>query len=258
MKTTAIYRFNVKGLKEFSAFLKKAREDESTGAAKPPLPDFVSDPSLVEIVSKSTALECSKIFANRYELASHLKKRWLDFRQEQYEDIGLWAWLAALFFDQLRAKRGPTQRPEHFILDSYDPATLSKNLDYRHAVREPFFLLNNYEDNFCKFILTGRSVSEAGDPWENCCGNKSIMSSKTMRSLMCELYQDPTSMSVKSGAFTKPNKSSRKSTAGKGGAQRLIPVIIPRLKKSFDIEAMAVTNIITELGPEVSNSKWVK
>ena len=257
MKSIAIHRFNEEGLKQFSAFLKKARAVESAGAAKLPIPDLVNNSSMSELVSSSSILDGTTTFNNRFEMAKYLKAIWKDFRVEQYEDFGVWAWLAALFFDQLRAKRIPTQRQEHFISDSYDPATLSKNLDYRQAVKMPFFLLNNYEDNFCKFILTGRSVSAAGDPWENCCGNKSIMTSKTMRNLMCKLYQDASSMSVKKGAFTKPNKSSRKSTAGKGGAQRLIPVIIPRMKKSFDVEAMPVADIVSQLGLEVTNSKWV-
>ena len=259
MKGTAIHRFNKDGLEQFSAFLKKAREVEKAGAPKLPIPSLVSDPSLTEILSKKSILDQTKTFGNRYEMANYLEKNWLDFREEQFDDdLGVWAWLAAFFFDQLRTKRGVLQRQEHFILDSYDPATLSSNLDYRHAVRTPFLLLKKYEDEFCKFILTGRAVSEAGDPWENCCGNKKIMSSKTMRNLLCTLYQDTSSMTVKKGAFTKPNKRVRKSNAGKGGAQRLIPVIIPRLKKSFDVEAMPVADIINQSGPEVSGSKWYK
>jgi hypothetical protein len=69
---------------------------------------------------------------------------------------------------------------------------------------------------------------------------------------------DKTKLSVKSGAFTKPDKSNRKSTAGRGGAQRMIPIIIPRLKKSYDVEDMPVNDIISASGSEIQNSKWTK
>ena len=44
---------------------------------------------------------------------------------------------------------------------------------------------------------------------------------------------------------------------GKGGARRMIKNIIPRLKKSFDVEVMDPDQIINVCGPEIKTSKWV-
>ena len=258
MPITNIYRFNQAGLKEFSKFIQDTIKTETAGGVKLKLPPHATDTSLTELVSGTTSIDSSKTFLDRYAMADYLTSSWTGFSDDQYDDIGVWAWLAALYFDQLRRKKGTTQRQEHFIPDRYAPAMLSQNLDYRHSVYLPFFLKSRYEDDFCKFILSGRPVCEMGDPCENCCGNKKIMSSQTMRGLMCELYLDKTKLSVKSGAFTKPDKSNRKSTAGRGGAQRMIPIIIPRLKKSYDVEDMPVNDIISASGSEIQNSKWTK
>lgn len=258
MPITNIYRFNEAGLKEFSKFIHDTRKIEAAGGMKLKFPSIATDASLIELVSSTSSIDSDKLFSNRYEMAEYLISAWKDFSDDQYDDAGVWAWFAALYFNQLRANKRRTQRQEHFIPDRYAPASLSTNLDYRHSVSLPFFLKSNYEDDFCKFILTGRPLYELGDPCENCCGNKKLMSSKTMRNLMCELYLDKTKMSVKSGAFTKPSKNNRKSTAGRGGAQRLIPIIIPRLKKSYDVEDMPVDEIILASGTEILNSKWIK
>ncbi|MGY9014404.1 MAG: hypothetical protein ACKVG9_03770 [Rhodospirillales bacterium] len=251
-----IHRFNDAGLKEFSKFIKDTREVDALGGVKAKLPRIVDDPSLIVLVSSTSKIDPDRLFGDRYEMAEYLNSQWKDYSEGQHQDIGIWAWFAATYFDQLRNRK--TQRQEHFIPDEYAPGSLSSDLGYRHSVRMPFFLKANYNDAFCKFILTGRPANQMGDPCENCCGNKKIMTSTPLRALMCELYQDKAKMSVKSGAFTKPSNDNRKSTAGRGGAQRLIPNILPRLKKSYDLEAMPVAEIILASGPEINNSRWIK
>ena len=173
----------------------------------------------------------------------------------EYDNLGLWAWLASAYFKQLSAKK--TQRQEHFIPDEFKPQTKSKDLGYRHCVRWPLHLVSNYDNDFCSFILKRKHVSQAGDPWEQCCGNKKVLSSQSVRDLILKLYLDQSNGSVKVGTFDKPSVSSNSST-GKGGGRRLVSIIIPRLKKSFDVEVMKPDQLIKVAGRELLSSKWVK
>ena len=253
---TKIYRFNDNGLKAFNSFIEQTRDFESRGNPKMPLPPLVTDSSLTEVVSKKSSIDSSKKFSNRYEMAEYLTSEWKDFSNVQYEDIGAWSWLAALYFDQLRGPK--TQRSEQFIPDIYNPKTPGQDLTYRHSVYFPFYLKKEYEDPFCKLILMRKTAEFAGDPLEQCCSRGSVLSSATIRKLVCQLYQDKSTGRTKPGSFDPPSDSRVKKKVGYGGARRLIPVIIPRLKKSFDVQNMSVKDIISVGGKEITTSKWIK
>ena len=91
-----------------------------------------------------------------------------------------------------------------------------------------------------------------------CCSNKANLKSPKLRSVILELYQDKKTFLPKPGAFSQVNKTSLASVAGKGGVLRFNGTLRDRLKKSYDIENMNLKTIISKMGPEVNNSKWVK
>ena len=105
--------------------------------------------------------------------------------------------------------------------------------------------------------MTGRPAYEMGDIWDQCCSRKSLLTSPSLQDLILKLYQDPKTGFCKKGAFSEPGKN-RKSIAGKGGGRRLLSVLVPRLKKSFDVEVMKPDELIRVAGRELVSSKWVK
>ena len=76
-------------------------------------------------------------------------------------------------------------------------------------------------------------------------------------SLVIDLYYDKNRGQAKPGVFEKP-AITKKGSKGKAGSRRLLKIIIPRLKKTFDIHDMTTSEIIDTCGDEVKTSKWVK
>ena len=187
----------------------------------------------------------------------HYLLKTLGDHANEYDNFGMWSWLSAIYFDQLSGKR--TNSPEHFIPHEAILGNIVANasLHYRHSVRMPVYLVSNYEDEWCKFLLKDR-LDTMGDPIEHCCSNKTNLKSSKLRQVILELYQDKTTLLPKSGALSQINKNNFKSIAGKGGIRRFNGTLRDRLKKSYDIEQMDIKTIISKMGPEISSSKWVK
>jgi len=251
-----IHCFNAAGLKYFESFLKDTKLDENRGLAKKDLPSsLISDPMYVEEYSYDE-IDITKKFTTRYELGKYLVDEWVNFNKKDYDEVGVWAWIAAVYFDQIRGKK--TQDWYHFIPGEYDQERTVQSVGYRHAVRTPFKLIENqYEDNFVK-LCTNRNISTAGDAWENFTGNQKVLSSAAIRNLLVEMYYDEKKETFKPGVFTNVSKAKHKSVAGKAGARRVLPIIIPRVKKSFDIHDMDTDELIEACGKEVQTSRWVK
>ena len=253
-----VRKFNDDGMKEFYDFIIETRKKEDAKAPQLIFPDFHKRKDLTtSFSSKSSKIDEKKIFNDRYELGLYLNKICPEFKNE-HDNLGLWAWLAAVYFSQLRQRgRHGTQRSEHFIPDEYSQKTLKASNAFRHSVRMAFFLVLKQSDSFCKFIMTGRPTHEMGDAWGQCCSRKSLLTSPSMIALILKLYQDPKTGFCKKGVFSSPGKT-RKSIAGKGGCRRLLTILLPRLKKSFDIEVMNPDQLIDVAGRELASSKWVK
>lgn len=256
MPMITLKKFNNDGIKEFSDFLENTRKNENKTNVKSKIPPLTTNHNLVIDVDVKCQIEDDKLFHDRYEMGKYLNKM-LKNHADDYNNFGMWSWLAAVYFDQLRGKR--TQRSEHFIPDEYKSGGITSTVSahYRHAVRMPVYLIKYYEDEWCKFLLKDK-LDTMGDPMEHCCSNRANLKSSKLRSVILELYQDKTTFLPKSGAFSRVNKNNLKSLAGKGGVLRFNGTLRDRLKKSYDIENMDVKTIISKMGPEVKSSKWVK
>jgi hypothetical protein len=258
MKLTKLKRFNNDGLKMFSDFIDQTRVNEEHKAGQISYQNIHENSELLDHDFHSEEeIDGSIIFENRMEMGEYLIRQCPSLA-DMFDDFSCWTWLAALYFVQLRGPK-ETQRNEQFILDSYKPLLKSRSLNYRHAVWSPYFHMTKYaeETDLIKFLFTGRPNYAAGDPIEGVGGNLKILRSKSLRNTILSLYQDKNSKAVKTGAFNQVDPSNRKSKSGRGGARRFIKPLIPRLKKSFDVQAMIPENIINLCSPEIRNSKWV-
>jgi len=259
MTLTNLMRFNENGMKAFWNFIEETRASEKKGAGKLNYPDLHNDLELIDKdFSCDEKIEGSKEFANRLELAEYLNQQCYQILQENIDDYNCWAWLSAIYFNQLRGVK--TQRHEHFFPDPYRPQTISTNLYYRNAIRWPFSFINDYKDekDLLKFLFTGRKVSQMGDPVEHTGGNLKILRSKSIRNTIIQLYWDKEQDCIKSGAYNRVKLNNRKSVSGKGGVRRFITPLIPRIKKSYDIHTMNPNEVINICSLEIKDSKWTK
>ena len=266
MSLSKIHKLTPEGLKFFYDFIKETRSDEEAGLKQLDLPsNLLTDPLLREPFSKDE-IDTKKIFSTRYEMSKYIFTTWKSFHQDDYKEMGVWAWFSVIYFDQLRKTKklvikgkhsAATQRAEHFIPHEYYRVS-GRDLHYRHAVRYPFQLRESgYQDNFLKLCLLRKSVNDMGDALESVGANKKILRNPALMNLILDLYYDPKTGQQKPGAFNHATKS-KKGSNGKGGARRLLPLIIPRVKKSYDIHDMSPSELIDACGKEVKTSKWVK
>ncbi len=120
----------------------------------------------------------------------------------------------------------------------------------------PFRLLRDYGEDFARFFLTGRPASQMGDIVEQIVGRPKLLRNKRIRETIVELYQ-ARGGGFKRGASTEPART-RNSEAGRGGLRRFAKVYVPRVKLGYDIDVMAVGDIISTCGPEISNSRFAR
>ena len=265
MSLIEIHKLTTEGLKLFYDFIIETRREEALGLKPLDLPiNLLTDPLLSESFSRDI-IDTKKIFSTRYEMSEYLFTTWKTFHPDHYAEIGVWAWFSVIYFDQLRRTKKTvikgqaspsTQRTEHFIPDEYNRVA-GMGLSYRNAVRYPFQLRElGYPDDFLKFCLVRETVSDMGDPLESIGSNKKILQNPALMNLVLNLYYDPKAGKAKPGVFAKPTIS-KKGQIGKAGSRRLLPIIIPRVKKSYDIHDMSPSELVDACGKEVKTSKWV-
>lgn len=257
--------FNDEGMAAFKDYLVATRENErNTNGIRVSFPPLPYDNKLTQILDENIQLDDNIKFHDRYEMAHYLKKH-LGSHFKTIDNFEMWTWITAVFFEQfirtMPVKKMVTSRFEHFIpfdyIDKNYPDLISStvSLNYRHCIMTPAYLIENYEDLWCKYLLKNR-MNTMGDPMEHTFSNKAILKSKKLREVILELYQDKTTFVAKPGCYNSP-KNIGKSSAGKGGVRRF-NLIRDRTKKSYDIEVMDVETIISKMGKEINSSKWVK
>jgi len=254
MTDKAIRVLNEDGLKAFLEFIEATRAAEKAAEDPPKVPkQILFADSKTEALPASLSIDDSRIFKNRFEMASYLKGI-LDplLNEKLYDQVGLWAWIALFYFDQLRGKK--TQRSEHFIPDEWAKQTPGQDLGYRHSVRTPVRVLNEYEEKFARFLLVGRPTNQMGDIVEQFISRPKVFGSERVRATILELYQAEGG-GIKRGAANIPSKD-RKSVSGKGGIRRFATVYVPRVKLGYDIDEMGVRDIIEVCGVEISESEF--
>lgn len=249
---------NDNGLDAFQVFINqtRAREEAGEGRLDPPC-QLLTDDLVAEILDFTIELDDAEHFSNRFDLAIYLNQVLGPvFVDRLYTRPGLWAWIALFYFDQLRAENGNTQRSEHFVPDEWAKQTPGQDLGYRHCVRTPFQLLRDYGEDFARFFLIGRPASQMGDIVEQVVSSPKLLRNERIRATIVELYQAK-SGGVKRGAASVPSKN-RTSEAGRGGLRRFARVYVPRVKLGYDIDEMALGDIISACGSEISNSRFTE
>lgn len=251
---------NNEGIQRFAEFITQTREAEFDAGKRLASPDnLLTDSAFLEPTDYDTEINRTLKFRDRFELGEYLvSKLGKGFIDLYYNVPGVWAWLALVWFDQLRGRK--TQRHEHFIPYEWfkNPLELFgyQALSYRHSVRSSFEVVARFGKNG-RFFASPKGVAFFGDASEQLLSEQRIRSSAKLRELLFELYQDTTGF-MKKGALDKvPRPSKAKgSKAGYGGIRRLTDAVLPRVKLTYDIDLMPTNHILKICGPEFSVGKF--
>ncbi len=191
-------------------------------------------PHFTRAVPCSATFDPDRQFGSRYELGVYVRDRLATCEAEARErtviDPAFWAWLAALWFEQLcpRDRETGRRRPRRF--DNYIPRELVEqarggrstgDVWGRHAVRTSWLLVDRY-DGLVDFILCS-PLHERGELTEQLLGRAGLVLCPTVVRAAAELYRD---------ADGRPKAGS----AGKGeGTVRRFALVVRQLMRNYDL-----------------------
>lgn len=254
-------RLSDAGIMEFIKYIDSCRND---GVRHPFPAQIVSDPEFSESIPDNREIDDQQKFQNRYEMADYLfQKIGRDFVLKYYNDVGIWSWFAAVYFDQFCPLGNKVKRREHYILSlgKYAVQESVMPVDYRHCVRTPVYVICEIPE-IAKAIILGSknktSLYEMGDSLEQFMSRKFLYKCIPYQHVIKYLYVTQDGL-AKPGYTSKPEKQKNKkgkwSKAGYGGIRRLVAVL-PRLKIAYNLREMSSQDIVEKAGREFQ--KWEK
>ena len=140
-------------------------------------------------------------FSSRFAAAEYLHRCLQGMRiAEPERDVGLWAWLALFYFDEVcpisagnRRRVGERAR--------YIPDVNNFQRYYRHLIAGPYLILRAHRDqpDRAMALLCG-PVDKPGDVVEQFASRQELVTSPTVMSSITRLYYDPQTGQLRRGA----------------------------------------------------------
>lgn len=219
--------FTAAGLAEFSKWLRAGATGQIT-------PDLLVDPDFSKSMGE-TELLSRKEFDDRYDFGAHLVRILAPFNSREISfDRGLWAWLAAWYFEQLCPRNADglrKLREENTYLPS------ESRIYYRHLVRTPWYLVSTHGEA-SRFLLVS-PLNQQSYLLDQLAARQFIIASPTLIAAAKRLYTNPQTGQPRPGAGAK----------GPGSPRRLA-LIANQLSLTFDIRAMPVEKFMGLLPTE--------
>lgn len=244
-------KLNDRGQKEFYDHIIDLRDNPSF--KKKLNQSILSDDKTSEKIDISVSIDPNKKFNNLWELTEYLDKE-IGVKDDLFslEYEGFFAWLAALYFDQLR-KEKPRAATAYICANKVNEFSGTKAIidyTYRHVVRGPLYLLRkpNMNRHLVEKILFNTRINEWSDIAENFCGRiqKSHMDIAVVQEFILEKYFD------KKGKI----KTACTNNNVQGGIRRLAKPVLPRLINVLDVESLDVKHLADAWGPEFNKSNY--
>src|ERR1051326_6973362 len=213
----SLCHFTTAGLNEFSSWLR-------AGANGNVPRDLLADPVFSKVMLETELLR-EKDFQNRFQFGAHLSLLLLSLSSREISfDRGLWAWLAAWYFDQLCPLNTDGSRKLREE-NAYIPS--ETRIYYRHLVRTPWYLVNTHGEA-AKFLLLS-PLNEQSYLLDQLAARQFIIASPTLIAAAKMLYTDPLTGRPRRGAGAKG-----------AGSPRRLAIVANQLSLTFDIRAMPV------------------
>ena len=157
-----VSEFNGEGIAAFHELIKSERAKVKPSQPARVSGDFLSavarvssTDALVRELSSSHRLDDSLEFDTRYDFGKYLNEALPDnVSKVQYSNVGLWAWISAVYLPQLlKPSRGNSSR-ELWSAYRYIPLAYSKFRYYRHLAFISFWLHRQLGDNAARLFLS--------------------------------------------------------------------------------------------------------
>lgn len=197
--------------------------------------------ALLHEVPEANQLDVSMVFASRYDFGHYLHKILpSELAKVQYSNIGLWAWVSAVYLPQLLK---PSSRGNSYDLWStyrYIPLDYSKFRYYRHLAFISFWLHRQLGENAARLFLS-RPMYEHSDAIEQLyTSDKDFLTTPALLEVSLEMYLDADRGVMKKNALGKDTP---------GSARRLATRVAKQLQMNFDMHSMTKAQVY-ELLPE--------
>ncbi|TKW61392.1 MAG: hypothetical protein DI628_01840 [Blastochloris viridis] len=186
-------------------------------------------------------IDSSLLFQDRLTLARYLFKEVFKENEDHLKDMGLWAWLSALYFVQLCR---PSKNDTYLLGSSYRYVVDQSRLRYyRHLVRTAVLRFSQYGESSRLFL--SQPVYESGELTEQT-QKIAFLNVKSVRELADALYFDTKTL--------KPRKGFRDKLTKGGSLRRMIQIVVPQLTMNYDPYEMQSEHLMNLLPKEFK--KW--
>lgn len=228
-------RLNDRGIREFSLYLDRLRQDSSRS-----VPDaLLTGTHVTEVVEPRLLLDKPK-FTDRMDFADWLHNIAItNGWKVPRTDRGLWSWLTLYFFDQVCPPDGTGRRKvrEHAW---YVPAFDDSRRHYRHVLYGSYEVYYQFRDDpAAAKLLLSVDLTTVGQFWFQLVSRQELITNEAIVGAATKLYVDSATGKAKRGATSQ----------GPGGIFRFVKVL-NQLDRVWDLRLRGVDGILELLPKE--------
>lgn len=233
-----ILRFNSEGINLFTDILESYKID-SNYPITTRISDVLFHQDYTEVVSEDITIDNDRVFTSKYEFLHYLDTQLGLDQNDCLNDLGLWGWITAYYFELLCPSDTHGQKKVGQIA-RYIPQ-LNWNSYYRHLIVFPMKLLKDISEPTCRLFLMVTPNKQA-DILEVLASRREIITCKPIVEAAYILYWDNVRVRLK------PRVNNRDI----GGNPRRFVSLIQQLKLNYDFDSLT-SNEILELLPDEFN-----
>lgn len=238
MTTRPVSEFNQEGINAFAALIKRERDRVAPTSPAKVSNEFFRDvdalldeADLVDVVDPSSRLDGARSFVDRYDFGLYLSEHLpSDISQVQYTNVGLWAWISAVYIRQLLEQNDKDGLFRLWSSYRYIPLEYNKRRYYRHLAFLPFWMHRTMGERVARFFMS-LPVHVGSDAVEQLYTQEhDFVTTPALIEASIEMYLDKEKLSLKKNALGEKSP---------GSARRLATVIAPQLQMNFDMRSMS-------------------
>lgn len=207
---------------------------------------LISRPTLIQPVDDADGIDDAIVFESSYDFGKYLHQTLPgEISTTQYSNIGLWAWISAVYLLQLLK---PSSRSNTHDLRSayrYIPISPShinyKFRYYRHLAFISFWLHQQLGENAARLFLSRPMYQTSDDIEDLYTSHRDFLTSPALLEVSVEMYIDPKRGSLKRNAWKKDFP---------GSARRLVTKVMKQLEMNFDMHSMTKDQVYDLLPAE--------
>lgn len=242
-------QFNSHGIEAFEALIEAERN--KVEPRKPALvahaffsevDAIANDDDMTIPVPGGGEIDPSIQFNDRYHMGDYLSRVLpSDLSVVQHSNVGLWAWISAIYLRQLLERQKNGGRSKLWSVYRYIPGAYQKFRYYRHLAFMAFWLRRVFGEEVAKFFLSRPPYAHSDAMEQLYTQDRDFLASRGLMKVAVEMYIDPSTGTMKRNALGK---------ATPGSARRLATQIAKQLQMNYDLQSMGKDEIYALLPAE--------